>query len=179
MSTHGRFGVWTGLAVMVAMIGALATAVTAAGQQGPGGPAWQRQGMGRGGAVGPLGGGPGMPGFGRGLRQLDLSAEQREQVKAIREAHRDEFRALAERGTPVRRALADAIESGDEAAIRKHSAELAAVQTDRALLAARVHEEIAKILTPEQQQKAKELRDQIRQQQRQQQRQERRQAPRG
>lgn len=168
MSRHGRFGVWTGVVVMAVMLGALATAVTAAEQRAWRGPGWGGPEMAR--------GGPAM-GVGRGLGQLGLTAEQREQVKAIRQAHQDEFKALADRGLPARRALADAIAAGDEAAIRKASADLASVQTDRALLAAKVHEEIFKILTPEQQQKAKELRETA--QQRQEQRRGRRLAPRG
>jgi Spy/CpxP family protein refolding chaperone len=95
------------------------------------------------------------------LGQLGLSEEQKQQVKTILGNHRAEFQALRERAVPARRALADAVTSGDETAIRQRSAELSAVQADTALLAARVHAEIVKILTPEQQQKAQELRKQL------------------
>jgi Spy/CpxP family protein refolding chaperone len=95
------------------------------------------------------------------LGRLGLSTEQRQQVKTILGNHSAEFQAIQDRAVPARRALADAIAAGDEAAIRQRSADLSTVQTDTALLAARVHGEIFKILTPEQQQKAQELRKQF------------------
>ena len=49
------------------------------GRMGPGGP------MGRGGPMGLLGQ------LGRGLRALDLSDAQRDQVRAILQSHKDEF----------------------------------------------------------------------------------------
>src|SRR5689334_6791966 len=61
----------------------------------------RRQGPGFGGP--PPGGGPGMMGprrpggpfgFGPGFGQLDLSEDQKAQLKQIAESHRDEFRAL-------------------------------------------------------------------------------------
>jgi Spy/CpxP family protein refolding chaperone len=62
---------------------------------------------------------------------------------------------------PAQRALHQAIASGDEAAVRQASTEVAAVQTDRALLAMRVRNEVWRLLTPEQQQKAQELQKQM------------------
>ena len=63
MSTHGRFGLWTGLAVGVLMLGTLAMGVTYAQQRAErGGPMWQRGGgmMGMMGAYSPgIGSGPG------------------------------------------------------------------------------------------------------------------------
>ena len=95
------------------------------------------------------------------LGQLNLTAEQREKVQAILGAHRAESQSIRERAMPAQRALNGAIAAGDEAAVRQASAEVAAVQTDRALLAMRVRNEVWRILTPEQQQKAQELQKQF------------------
>lgn len=46
----------------------------------------------------------------------------------------------------------------DEAAIRARSADVAAVQADAAVLAARLHQEVFSLLTTEQQARARELR---------------------
>src|SRR5262245_21995239 len=62
----------------------------------------QRQGRGPGGPGGPGMRGPGGPGmrgpggpmgFGLPLRELDLSDDQKTQLKSIMDSHRDEFRA--------------------------------------------------------------------------------------
>ena len=95
---------------------------------------------------------------GIGLRQLNLSDEQRQQVRDIMARHREAFAALAERAAPTRRALAEAIATGDEAAIRQASATVAAVQADRAVLTGKVRSEVFAVLTPEQREKAKEAR---------------------
>jgi Spy/CpxP family protein refolding chaperone len=142
----------TGLAVAVATLGTLGVGAVSANHQDG-----QRQGAPmRSGRMMNEGGPMAMAHM--NLRQLGLSEEQKQQVKTIVGNHRTEFQALRERAVPARRALADAVASGDETAIRQRSAELSAVQTDTALLAARVHGEIVKILTPEQQQKAQALR---------------------
>lgn len=166
MSRHGRYGLWTGLTVALMMLATLAMGVTHAQQQQQqqpqDRPAWQ----GRGGGMGPMGmfGGPGLAGGLRmALGQLNLTDDQKQQIKAIMANHKDDFTALAGRALPARRALVDAIAAGDEAAIRQRSGELSAVQTDGALLAAKVHAEVFKVLTPEQQQKAESLRKQAEQ----------------
>jgi Spy/CpxP family protein refolding chaperone len=96
-----------------------------------------------------------------GLARLNLSEQQREQVRTILASHRTDMQKLSERAAPARRALQDAVLAGDEAGIRQRSAEIGAVETDRALLAARVRAEILKILTPEQQEKARTLRKEL------------------
>jgi Spy/CpxP family protein refolding chaperone len=99
--------------------------------------------------------------LGHGLRlplgQLGLTADQHEKVRAVLAGHRAESEAIRERAVPAGRTLAEAIASGDEAAVRQASSEVAAVQTDRALLAMRVRNEVWRLLTPEQQQKAQEM----------------------
>jgi Spy/CpxP family protein refolding chaperone len=127
----------------------------------PGGP-----GMMRGGGPGGPGmmGGPGGPGgmlgmFGRGMRELNLTDAQREQMRTIAESHKADFDAIGERMRTAREALRDATMSGsaDEATIRAKAAAVAAVDADAAVLQWKLHTEISAVLTPEQQQKAKEL----------------------
>jgi protein CpxP len=107
-------------------------------------------------------GGPGGPmGFGLPIRQLNLSNDQKDQLKKIAESHRDEFRAAGDKVRTARegmRALTDA-DNIDENAIRAKSAEIAAAEADVLILNAKVRHESLQILTAEQQAKLKELRD--------------------
>ena len=116
-------------------------------------------------------GGPGGPGpFGRGgfgspmamLRQLDLTDDQRAQVRQVMDNHRDELRAVGERVRAAHRAQNDAVNAAqfDEQVVRTRAADLAAVQADAAVLQAKVHSEVFAVLTPEQQAKAAELKAQ-------------------
>lgn len=137
-------------AAVVAALTAAAVAVTAQGP-GPRGP--------RGGQMGP--GGPGGP---RGpmpvelIRGLDLSDAQRDQVRTIAESHREAFTEVAGKMRDARERLTAAVDADtvDEAAIRAASANVAAVMADEAVLRAKVRAEIFNILTPEQQQQAKQ-----------------------
>jgi Spy/CpxP family protein refolding chaperone len=134
---------------------------------GPGGPGGF--GHGRFGRRGP--GGP-MGEFGL-LRGLDLTEDQRAQVRQVMQSHRDEFRAVGERLRAAQRAQQDAVTATpfDEQAVRARAAEVAAAQADEAVLRAKVHSDVFAVLTPEQQAKAAELkaqREQRRQQFRQQ-----------
>ena len=97
-----------------------------------------------------------------GLRQLDLTAEQREQVRAVFEQHRAEQQAIRERAAAARRALREAelAQPLNEGVIREKAAELASVEADAAVLRAQVHSEVFRLLTPEQQAKARSLREQ-------------------
>jgi protein CpxP len=131
-------------------------------------PTHERRGPGGPGGGGGFFGGPG--GFGRGgfggpmalLRQLDLTDEQRTQVRQVMEGHRDELRAIGERVMAAHRAQEDAVTAPqfDEQVIRTKAAELAAVEADAAVLQAKVHSEVFALLTPEQQAKAAELKAQ-------------------
>jgi Spy/CpxP family protein refolding chaperone len=104
-------------------------------------------------------------GYGRGeaglpLRALDLTEEQRTQVKGIFEQHRDEVRKAGERVGAAFRVQQDVVTAMpvDEGAIRAASAALATAQTDAAIVRARIHSAVFQVLTPEQQQKAQQLR---------------------
>jgi protein CpxP len=125
---------------------------------------------GPGGVGGPGGrfGGPG--GFGRGgfgsplamLRQLDLTEEQRAQVKQVMDSHRAERQAIGEKLRAAHRAQQDAVTATqfDEQAVRTRAAELATLTADAAVLRAKLHSEVFAVLTPEQQAKAAELKAQ-------------------
>jgi protein CpxP len=177
-----RWKQMAGLAAGVALA-VSAAATLAAREQGPG-PGGPGGGFGRRGLGGPGMRGPGGPLF--PLRGLDLTEAQRTQVRAVMESHRAEFEAQAQKLGPARRALHEAVtaETLDESAIRQRAADVAALEADGAVLRARVHGEIWAVLTPEQQQKARDLKAQAdqrrsqareRMQQRRQQREQRRQ----
>jgi Spy/CpxP family protein refolding chaperone len=113
----------------------------------------QRPFMGRhggpGGPGGPMGGPMGMLPM---LRRLNLTDAQRDQIKAIADSHKDEWKALAERERTARTALNNAVTADtiDEAAIRQKSAEVAAVDADAAVARARAHAEMLQVLTADQ-----------------------------
>ena len=141
---------------LVAVVAAAAVPLVA--QQGPppGGAPMGRGGFGPGpGMRGP--GGPGMMGIPPGI---DLTEEQRTQVRSIMESHRDQMQQAGEKMRTAREGMQALIEADnlDESAIRAKAAEVGAAEADAAIMQARIHAEIFQILTPEQQQKAKEFR---------------------
>jgi Spy/CpxP family protein refolding chaperone len=85
-------------------------------------------------------------------RELNLTDAQRDQIKAIVEAHKDEWKALADKERTARLALAQTIaaDTVDEAAIRQKSSEVAAVEADMAVARAHAHAEVFQILTADQ-----------------------------
>lgn len=97
---------------------------------------------------------------GAGLRGLDLTDAQRQQIQEIRQAHRDEMQKAAERLRAAHQSQRDAVRATpvDEGRIRATSDALAAAMTDMAVLRARIHEQTLSVLTPEQQERAKALR---------------------
>ena len=102
-------------------------------------------------------GGPG--GLIAGLRELDLTDAQREQLRGAMESHKAEFGAHGTSMMAARKALDETVtaETFDEDAIRQKSAAVAALEADGAVLRARVHAEVWALLTSEQQQKARDL----------------------
>ena len=124
----------------------------------------QRQGRGPGGPDGPGMRGPGRPGgpigFVRGFRNLDLTDDQKAQLKKIADARRSDFEAAGQKVRAARegmRALVEA-DSINESAIRAKSAEIAAAEADVMILNAKVRQESLQVLTSEQQAKLKEQR---------------------
>lgn len=112
---------------------------------------------GRGPHRGPRGGMIGGPAD-LGLRGLDLTDAQRDQVRAIMESHKAAFGEARTKLRDAHRAMHQAIvaQPVDEAAIRAKSAEVGAAMADDAILRAKVRAEVFALLTPEQQQKAAE-----------------------
>jgi Spy/CpxP family protein refolding chaperone len=117
---------------------------------GPGGP----RGPGHGGPLGPLGD------LGPAIRHAEVTQDQQQQIRAVMDSHRDEFRAIGERMKAARdamRAVAEA-DTIDENAIRAKAADVAAVEADRAVLGARVRAEVLGLLTAEQLERVKQFR---------------------
>ncbi len=105
--------------------------------------------------------GPGGPGGIAGFRDLDLSDDQKEQLKKIAESHEAEFKAIGEKTRAAHegmRALLDA-DTINESAIRAKSQEVAAAQADAMILDAKIRKESMQILTADQLAKLKERRE--------------------
>jgi Spy/CpxP family protein refolding chaperone len=92
------------------------------------------------------------------LRRLQLTPDQREEVRQILQGHRPDFQRLLRLAMRSRRALFVAVylDPFDESAIRNLSADVAAVQADEAVLRATIRTQIFEVLTPEQQARALE-----------------------
>ena len=135
----------------IALASALALASTAVAQN---------EGRRRGGEYGPrgegMGGAMGHAGPMRMLRQLDLSDEQRQQIRAL-------FEEAGATGAPerlrqARESLHDAIESGaDETTLRQQASQLGEVEGDAAVEFARVRARIQEVLTAEQKKELEQL----------------------
>ena len=92
----------------------------------------------------------------RMLRELDLSDDQRQQVRALLEAV--DATGVPERLRQARESLHDAIESGaDESTLRQQASQLGEVEGDAAVEWARVRARIQEILTPEQKKELEQL----------------------
>lgn len=143
-----------GAAAALVLVAGTGGVVMAARDQGPMGPGGFMGRRGPGGPGGPLG----LPRLGA----LGLTDAQREQVKAAMESHKTEFEQQFEKARAARTALHDAVtaDTFDEAAVRQKAADLAVVEADGAVLRAKVHSEVWALLTPEQRQKAKDLKAQ-------------------
>lgn len=116
----------------------------------------------------PRGRGPGMRGamggpmdIGPGFRRLNLTDDQKTQLKQIAESHRDEFRAAGEKVRAAREGMRTLMESDtiDENAIRAKSQEIAAAEAEVVILNARVRQQSMQLLTAEQLAKLKEFRE--------------------
>jgi periplasmic protein CpxP/Spy len=135
--------------VAAGLVAALVGGSVVAYAQGPGGPG--RPGIQ---ARGPRGGAR----VDLGLRGVQLTDAQRQQVRAIRESHQAEFRAVGQKLREARRAFAEAARATavDEAAIRERSNAVAAAMADEAILRAKLRAQVHALLTPEQQQQLTE-----------------------
>jgi Spy/CpxP family protein refolding chaperone len=162
-----RIALAAGAGLIALGIGAGVRASDQNTSQDPGSFSRQRTGPGR---PGPMGrGGPGGlfgPGPGGPLHmlrmlgpRLKLTDAQRDQLKSIAESHKDEWKALANRGRAAHEALHDAVmaDAVDEGLIRARAADVAAVDADIAVASAHARAEAWQILTPDQQTQAKQI----------------------
>jgi periplasmic protein CpxP/Spy len=129
-------------------VAAVIGGATAMAQDGPGG--FGRHG--HGGRMGAM----------ADFRQLGLTDDQRNQIRAAMSAHREEFKALFDRARTARQAQRAAIDQVpmNEQQVRAATNDVAAVEADMAVLRARVHEQVYSVLTPDQQTQLKALKDQ-------------------
>jgi periplasmic protein CpxP/Spy len=97
----------------------------------------------------------------RSLRRLHLTDAQQAQIKGMLMGHRDELKAVARELATARGALrkASAADAPDEAAVRVAAATLADREARAALLRAKVRAEVLAVLTPEQRQTVKAMRE--------------------
>ena len=135
---------YVAIAALVVLIGGAGAFVFA---QGPGG-------RGR----GP--GGPGGAGIGVPLGALNLTDAQREQVRQITQQHREHARGTFERLRAAQEARRQAVEAipFDEGRVRAAMQELSGIETELAVMQARIHSDVFAVLTPEQQGQAQQLR---------------------
>ena len=107
----------------------------------------------------------GMRGPGMEFRGLDLTDDQRAQLRKIREARQNEFKSAGEKLRAAREGMRQLLTADtiNEQAIRSKAAEVAAAEAEMAILTARVRQESLQILTAEQQNKLKERRTQMKQ----------------
>jgi Spy/CpxP family protein refolding chaperone len=93
------------------------------------------------------------------FERLDLTDEQQEAIHNTLMEHREQTRQWQEEKIAKRRALGQAIHADffDESAVRQAAAEVAAVDSDLAVMKAQMFQEINKVLTAEQREHMKEL----------------------
>ena len=127
------------------------------GRGGPGDPGGPGRFGGPGGPGGPMGMLPMLP------PQLQLTDAQHDQVKAIADSHKDEWKGLADRGRTAHEAVNAAVtaDTMDEALIRQKSAEASAVEADMAVARAHAHGEVMQILTADQKAQLKTMQAQM------------------
>ena len=99
--------------------------------------------------------------FGRIAQALDLSDDQKSQIKAILKTHAQEIETQIKASATARRAVHDAVlaQPLDETAIRAAAQRLGQVHADGAVLFARIRTEVQPILNDAQRAKIQMLRD--------------------
>ena len=118
-------------------------------------------GFGRFGGPGGRGGGPlGALGV---INRLNLTDDQRSQVRQLMESRQEETRTLAERVRSAHDALQQAVtaSSFDEGTIRARSADVASAEADMAVARGRLHADVLQLLTAEQRTQLNQLQAQM------------------
>ena len=144
--------------VLVAGIGLVVAGAALAAAHAADAAEEQRRGGRRGAWMGgPRGGGP--AGALLPLGRLELSDEQREQVRTVMAESREAAREHLQDLRAAREALGEAVSSPDvdEDRIRTLAADVGRLTGDAAVRRARVHAAVWRILTPEQQARAEEI----------------------
>lgn len=95
------------------------------------------------------------------MRALDLTEDQRDRIRDIRDQHRETDGSTHERLRAARRALNEAVMTDvvNEPVIRGLAADLAILESDAAVRRAHTYADVLQILTPEQRDQLEELRD--------------------
>jgi protein CpxP len=117
-----------------------------------------RRGHGKGGAMGGR-----MFGGGRMFSQLDLTDAQKEQLKQLRQNHRQEVASLRNEIRTKRQEIRQSSQSGafDEALVAQKLAEIAPLEAKMMAARHRHHQETLSVLTPEQRTKLEQMREQF------------------
>lgn len=134
--------------VLLASVALLSSAALAAGQENPAGPSQTQITQ-----TSPAG---------DPILQLNLTPDQVEKIRAIRQQNKDERFALTQRLRRAQRALDDAIQADNssEALIDQRARELAEVQATATRMRAITETRIRRVLTPDQLDKLRTLRQQ-------------------
>jgi len=98
-------------------------------------------------------------GFGPGFRELDLTDDQKAQLKQINDSHAADFKAVRDKSRAAHDGMQELLfaDTINESAIRAKSAEIASAEADMLILNAKIRKESMQILTAEQLAKLKEL----------------------
>lgn len=101
--------------------------------------------------------------FGRMARALELTDDQKAQVRSILKSHAAEIEQRMAAGAAARRALRDAIrtEPVNESAIRAAAAAAGSARADGAVLFARIRAEVLPVLTADQRQKLQAMEEKM------------------
>jgi len=93
------------------------------------------------------------------IERLDLTPEQIKEVREILASHKDELTVELKRIQKTRAAMFDTIhaETFSESEIRNAAGAVGRAEADLAVTRGRITQEVRKVLTPEQQAKAKEM----------------------
>lgn len=137
------------IAVVLGMTLVLTTPINA--QPGPGGSRRRFEG-------------DGPSGLRRGLQELSLTDTQREEIRRIAEMSHDTSALLREQLRAARQALDDATtdEVVNESTIRALAAQMAPLEADAAVQRAHTHSAILMVLTPDQREELRTLREEAR-----------------
>ncbi len=91
-------------------------------------------------------------------RQLNLTDQQKEQIKGILRSHKADIKAAVDQRFAARKALRQAVASGDTSQISAAASQLSAAQVKAAQLRAQIRSAIfSSVLQPDQRAKAEQL----------------------